>query len=408
MTGRIKTVTNANLTPQSPDDVLAAVRWAAAEHTPLEIIGQGSKRALGRAMQTAHTLDLSQLTGVTLFEPEELVMTARAGTPLAEINALLDEHNQELQFEPMDTGPLLGRPGGQGTLGGLVNTNLSGPRRIKASSARDHVLGIAAVSGRGEVFKSGGRVVKNVTGYDLSKGVTGAWGTLAVLTDITMKVLPKAETEQTLVLTGLDDAAASAAMALAMGSNAEVSGAAHLPSGIEGSEAQTLLRLEGFEPSVAYRIENLSKMLGTHQNQARMTAKASREIWLTLRDCLPFATHINRALWRISCIPTQGHRIAAELRNKLGAEHFFDWQGGLIWLQLEGASSHAETVRQTLDAHGGGHAMLMRASADERMAVPVFQPQPGPLAALSQRYRENFDPHGILNPGRMVPQLVGA
>ncbi|MEM9732387.1 MAG: glycolate oxidase subunit GlcE [Pseudomonadota bacterium] len=393
----------ANLTPQTPEDVLAAVRWAAAEHTPLEIIGQGSKRALGRPMQTAHTLDLSQLCGVTLFEPEELVMTARAGTPLAEITALLDEHNQELQFEPMDTGPLLGKAAGQGTLGGLVNTNLSGPRRIKASSARDHVLGISAVSGRGEAFKSGGRVVKNVTGYDLSKGVTGAWGTLAVLTDITMKVLPKAQTEQTLVLNGLDDAAAATAMAMAMGSNGEVSSAAHLPSGVGGEQAMTLLRLEGFEPSVAYRMENLSKLLGAYEKQERMGAEESKKLWARLRDCLPFAAHTDRALWRISCIPNKGHAIVADLRDKLGAEHFYDWQGGLIWLQMEGAQSHADTVRHSLAAHGGGHATLLRASADERMAVPVFEPQPGPLAALSKRYRENFDPHGILNPGRMVP-----
>lgn len=398
----------ADLHPQSPDDVLSAVRWAAAEKTPLEIVGQGSKRALGRPMQTAHTLDLSGLTGVTLFEPEELVLTARAGTTMREITALLDENNQELQFEPMDTGPLLGKPVGEGTLGGLVNTNFSGPRRIKASSARDHVLGISAVSGRGEIFKSGGRVVKNVTGYDLSKGVTGAWGTLAVLTDITMKVLPKAETEQTLVLTGLDDAAATAAMALAMGSNAEVSGAAHLPAGIDGDEAKTLLRLEGFEPSVAYRIENLAKMLGQHQNQARLDATASRAQWLTIRDCLPFVDHQDRALWRMSCTPTQGHALAAALRNQLGASHFYDWQGGLIWLQMEGGASHADIVRQTLAKCGGGHATLIRASADERLTVPVFQPQPSPLAALSQRYRENFDPHGILNPGRMVSQKVGA
>ncbi|NRB32910.1 MAG: FAD-binding protein, partial [Rhizobiaceae bacterium] len=222
----------ADLHPKSDQDVLQAVQWAAAEQVPLEVIGQGSRRGLGVPTQTAHTLDMSGLSGVTLFEPEELVLSAKAGTPLSEIVELLDQHNQEMQFEPMDMGPLLGLAPDKGTLGGLVSTNFCGPRRLKAGSVRDHILGISAVSGRGETFKSGGRVVKNVTGYDLSKGVTGAYGTLAVLTDIIIKVLPKAETEQTLVLNGLSDEQASEVMAKAMGSSAEVSGAAHLPAGI--------------------------------------------------------------------------------------------------------------------------------------------------------------------------------
>ena len=224
-----------NLHPQTDAEVLDAVRWAAAEEVPLEVVGQGSKRVLGHPMQTAHTLDMSAMSGVTLFEPEELVLSARAGTPLSEIEALLDEHDQEMQFEPADLCSLLGELPGQGTLGGLVSTNICGPRRLKSGSVRDHILGISAVSGRGEAFKSGGRVVKNVTGYDLSKGVTGAYGTLAVLTDIIIKVLPKAETEQTLVLEGLSDAKAIDAMARAMGSSAEQGSSIRMTCGLSGS-----------------------------------------------------------------------------------------------------------------------------------------------------------------------------
>jgi glycolate oxidase FAD binding subunit len=186
-------------TPATAEETLNIVRWAAGEETPLEIVGHGSKRGIGRPSQAEHVLDLSQLSGVTLYEPEELVLSARAGTPLAEIEALLERHNQQLAFEPMDYGPLLGGEPGRGTIGGVLGANLSGPRRIKAGAARDHVLGVNAVSGRGEAFKSGGRVVKNVTGYDLSKGLAGSWGTLAVVTDVTFKVLPAAETERTLV-----------------------------------------------------------------------------------------------------------------------------------------------------------------------------------------------------------------
>ncbi len=389
------------LHPETDDDVLEAIRWAAGEEVPLEVVGQGSKRDLGHPMQTAHTLDLSGLSGITLFEPEELVLSARAGTPLSAIVDLLDEHNQEMQFEPADLGPLLGDLPGQGTLGGLVSTNICGPRRLKSGSVRDHILGISAVSGRGEKFKSGGRVVKNVTGYDLAKGVTGAYGTLAVLTDIIIKVLPKAETEQTLVLEGLDDQRAIEAMALAMGSSAEVSGAAHLPAGVSGTRACTLLRLEGFAPSVQYRIERLHKLLAGFGEQHHLEEQTSRAQWWAVRDCIPFAQSRDKFVWRISCVPSAGHSIVETISKSASIDHFFDWQGGLIWLQINGHEPQDALIRAAIRANGGGHATLIRADAATRQSLSVFQPQAAPLAALSRRYRENFDPHGVLNPGRM-------
>ena len=244
------------------------MRWALGNDKALEMVGQGTKRAIGRPSQTDLTLDLSGLSGVTLYEPDELVLSARAGTPLAEIEALLDKNNQQLAFEPMDYGPLLGGEAGQGTLGGAIAANLSGPRRIKAGAARDHFLGVTAVTGRAETIKSGGRVVKNVTGYDLCKLLAGSWGTLAAMTDVTVKVLPKAETEATVLVEGLDDARACAAMAAAMGSSCDVSGAAHLPDhvaswfdGLPKPEAATALRLEGFAPSVAHRKETLAALM---------------------------------------------------------------------------------------------------------------------------------------------------
>ncbi len=206
------------LKPRDGKEVEEAVRWALANDKALEVAGQGTKRAIGRPSQTDLTLDLSALTGVTLYEPAELVLSARAGTPLAEIEAELEMHNQQLAFEPIDYGPLLGGEAGAGSIGGVIAANLSGPRRIKAGAARDHFLGVTAVTGRGDTIKSGGRVVKNVTGYDLCKLFAGSWGTLAAMTDVTIKVLPKPETEATVIVTGLDDARACAAMAAAMGS----------------------------------------------------------------------------------------------------------------------------------------------------------------------------------------------
>ncbi|MFZ0457564.1 MAG: FAD-binding protein, partial [Rhodoplanes sp.] len=247
--------------PRDAKEVEAAIAWALGDGKSLEIVGHRSKRALGRPSQTDATLDLSALAGVTLYEPEELVLSAKAGTPIAEIEALLASRGQALAFEPMDLGPLLGGTPGVGTIGGVLAANLSGPRRIKAGAARDHILGFAGVSGRGETFKSGGRVVKNVTGYDLSKLMAGSFGTLAAMTDVTVKTLPRAETEATVLVLGLDEARAVAAMTTAMGSSCDVSGAAHLPEKIAlrasddvpVGHAVTALRLEGVAPSVEHR-----------------------------------------------------------------------------------------------------------------------------------------------------------
>src|ERR1700735_595532 len=212
-----------NLKPRDAAEVEQAVKWAIAGGKTLEVVGRGSKRLIGRAARWDMTLDLSGLSGVALYEPAELVLSAKAGTPLAEIETLLAANGQELAFEPMDYGPLLGGTAGGASIGGVLSSNLSGPRRIKAGAARDHFLGVTAVSGRGETFKSGGRVVKNVTGYDLCKLLAGSWGTLAALTDVTVKTLPRAETEQTVLVFGLDDAAAGKLMTAGMGSYAGVS-----------------------------------------------------------------------------------------------------------------------------------------------------------------------------------------
>ena len=390
-------------------EVLELVRWAAAEEASLEVIGHGSKRGIGRPVQTEHVLDLSPLSGVTLYEPEELVLSARAGTPISEIETLLSKQNQQLAFEPMDYGPLLGGESGRGTIGGALCTNLSGPRRIKAGAARDHVLGVNAVSGRGEAFKSGGRVVKNVTGYDLSKGLAGSWGTLAVVTDVTFKVLPAAETEKTLILSGLDDAEAAAAMSEAMGSSAEASGAAHLPEGVAGrflsgalaGAARTVLRVEGVAPSVDYRIDLLARLLKPWSTAELIERQESQALWREIRDCHPFADGTHAAVWRVSMAPTEGHKMVDAFRRAAGANAYYDWQGGLVWLRME-ADPEAEILRRATAHFGGGHATLARAAPAVRAAIPVFQPQPLALAALSARLKEQFDPRNILNPGRMA------
>ncbi|WP_428672388.1 glycolate oxidase subunit GlcE [Roseibium sp.] len=392
---------DATLKPQDTRQVEEVVRWAAAEEQPLEIAGQGSKRDLGRPVQAAHVLDLSGLTGVESYEPAELILTVKAGTPIAEVEKLVDDNGQQLSFEPMDYGPLYGGAPGRGTIGGVLAANLSGPRRIKSGAARDHVLGMEAVSGRGEIFNSGGKVVKNVTGYDLPRALCGSYGTLAVATTVTLKVNPKPETSATFLLSGLDADDGVKALCAAMGSSAEVSGAAYLPADIDGGSSRTVLRLEGFETSVDYRFKTLKSLLGEYGPVSRLAEAETVPLWQSIRDVSAFAGD-DQPVWRVSVAPTAGPELIRILKERIGLRAFFDWSGGLVWLTCTDGGIHDQEIRAAVAEVGGGHATLVRADASVRSNTAVFQPQPEPLAALSRRLKEQFDPKGILNPGRMV------
>ncbi|TYO68331.1 FAD-binding protein [Bradyrhizobium hipponense] len=397
-------------------DVEEAVRAAIANEQPLEIIGHGTKRGIGHAMATNAVLDVSALSAVTSYEPNELIITLQAGAPLADVLSLIDSKNQQFAFEPMSTAPLLGTPA-LGTIGGMIAAGLAGPRRIKAGGARDHLLGAHAVSGFGDSFKTGGKVVKNVTGYDLCKLLAGSWGTLAVMTEVTLKVMPKPEAERTLLLRGLDDAAANKAMTAALGSPFDVSAAAHLPKSAfrattEGlgdiageGEALTVLRLEGITASAAHRAGSLLELLAPFGTATLVEDAASSALWATIRDVLPFAA--SRALgawpvWRIVCPPASGAALGTQLARETGGELIYDWGGGLIWAALPPkGDAHAPAVRMRAGAVGG-HAMLIRAAEDVRHSVDVFHPQAPGIAALSERVRAGFDPKTILNRGRLM------
>ncbi len=402
------------LKPQNAQDVEVAVQAALADGRTLETIGHGAKRAIGRAAQWDATLDLSALDGITLYEPAELVLSAKAGTPIAEIEAQVAANNQQLAFEPMDCAALLGTEPGRGTLGGTLAANLAGPRRVKAGAARDHMLGFCGVSGRGETFKSGGRVVKNVTGYDLSKLMAGSWGTLAVLTDATIKVLPRPETEETLALFGHDAIDAGQAMRLATNSAGEISAAAHLPatavgrlavaSLASGDRSVTAIRLEGVPPSIAHRRELLRSILRPYGEIATLDEAHSRALWRAVRDVTPFAaaaTGADRPVWRISTAPTRGPEVGTLLTASLGAEVLYDWAGGLLWALVPASEDAGATSVRKIVSAAGGHATLIRASAAVRATVDVFDPQNAAIATLTRRVKQGFDPKGILNPGRM-------
>ncbi|MBM3504063.1 MAG: glycolate oxidase subunit GlcE [Alphaproteobacteria bacterium] len=396
-------------------DLQEAIAWAAAESVPWEIVGRGTKRRLGRPVEAARMLDLGALSGITLYEPDELVLRAGSGTPIEDIEAALAREGQHLAFEPPDFSALFGA-GGAGTLGGLVAGNLSGSRRPMAGSLRDHLLGVEAVSGRGEVFKAGGRVMKNVTGYDIPRLMAGSFGTLAVATEITLKVLPRPEATTTLMLGGIATAVALPLLRDLAASAEEPTGLAHLPQSIAseivglqslGSKGDvTVVRIEGTTIGVADRLARVMARCRQHDQRtevAELPTDAAKHVWRELGGGAPFAAESFRGwdVWRLSVVPSESPAVAARLMAQGGCALYFDWAGGLIWFGHSPRRGLHEAVRGALVAHGGGHATLFRASNDTRRQVPVFQPQPDALAALSRRIKQAFDPRGVLNPGRM-------
>ena len=410
------------LAPVSEEEITEIVRAALANDTGLDIVGADSRCGLGRPPTADMRVSTRGITGVTFYEPSELVLSAGAGTPLSTISALLDEQGQELAFEPIDHGvlyggPLSGGPRQAGTIGGLVAVNASGPRRIKVGAARDHLLGFRAINGRGEVFKSGGRVMKNVTGYDMCKLMAGSHGTFGVLGEITLKVLPKAETAMTLLVVGLDDADAIKLMTRVSGLSFEISGFAHLPVVGNGNSSPaptglanqplSALRIEGPENSVTARKQQLMAVLGEQGRTIEILEREeTQSFWADLRDVAPFANTKDQ-IWRISTVPTKGAALVDDLRARSVpvSGHYYDWAGGLIWLALPPSpDAHAPIIREIVDRYTG-HATLVRASEDVRSLVPVFHPQPAALAALTKRLRNSFDPRLILNRGRVREDL---
>ncbi len=402
--------------PADLGELRDAIGEALAAEEPLELTAGATKHGLGRPLQLPRTLDLSGLAGIRDYQPSELVLTAGAATPLDEIEAALSSARQMLAFEPPDWAELLALPAlavGRSTLGGALACNLSGPRRIKAGAARDHFLGFRGVSGRGEVFKAGGKVVKNVTGYDLCKLMAGSYGTLAALEEVTVRVLPLPEVICTVMLCGLDPGAAVKRLTRALALPHEVSGAAYLPSSLAAASAPlsglsgvAALRLEGPLPSVAFRREQLLAELASDCEWAVLEPEASSAFWRSIRDAVPLSRPGDRTLWRVSAAPSRGAELGEAITRGLDAEWYLDWGGGLIWVAVAGAEDGgAEVIRAAIrgqDGRGTGHATLIRGSPALRRAVPVFEPQPPPLAALAARIKDGFDPRRILNPGRMV------
>lgn len=400
------------LKPATEWELQRTLADASAGGHAVEIMGNGSKRGIGRPAEAALALTTMSLTGVKLYEPTELVMCARAGTPLARIEADLAARGQMLAFEPVDLGPVVGTEPGYTTIGAVFATNLSGARRVASGSARDHVLGITGITGNGIPFRSGGRVMKNVTGLDMARLVCGSWGTLAVLTEVTFKVLPLPEQTATIVFFGLEDGIAVEALASAMASPYEVSGAVHLQAAMaqrlwhaelrSERRAVTAVRIENFSRSVAYRVQRLKDELKPFGAMHVLDHPSSIAVWEELRQ-LSVLQGSSAPLWRISTSPQAGPKVVAGISRYMDCNAFYDWSGGLVWAEvLPTADAGAADIRRVIAAHGG-HATLIRAEPMVRAAVEVFQPLEQGLAEVSRKIKGVLDPAGVLNPGRMYP-----
>ena len=359
--------------PANEAELVEAISTARDERRTVELRGAGTRAAVGDPGRERAIIDMGGFAGIIDYEPTELVLTVGAGTPLAEVERLLAANGQMLAFEPHG-----------GTIGGVMAAGASGPRRPFAGGVRDHLLGVEGVSGRGEAFKAGGRVVKNVTGYDLPRLMTGSWGRLAAITSLSVKVLPKGRAEATVMVEGLDDAPALALLARAAGSAAEISGAAHIPG------MGTAMRLEGFGPSVAARVEMLRGLCASSGEARLIEGDGSPALWREVRDASGLPQDL--PLWRVTAPAASGARLTADLGD---AARLYDWAGGLVWI----AAPESVDVRAAASAVGG-QAMLVRASDEMRARIGALHPEAAGVAALRSRIKAGFDPAGVLDPER--------
>ncbi|MGU9962140.1 MAG: FAD-binding protein [Candidatus Puniceispirillales bacterium WSBS_2018_MAG_OTU23] len=416
-----KTPSLPQLEPRDADDLLEVMAMATANKTVLELQGLGTRRGLGRPTDADQVLSLTKLNGITTYEPDELVLMAKAATPLKDVLKLLDGAGQMLAFDPPLGTANVGATShdeAMGSIGGIIAANLAGPRRLVAGAVRDYVLGFSAVSGRGEAFQSGGRVMKNVTGYDLSKLMAGSFGTLAVMHDVIIKTMPKPEYAASIIIAARSIDDACGAIRGAFASSYEPTAGAVIPpqvgvfsqvkklKNIAEQYPAAVIRVEGFSKSVASRIKNLSDLLSPYGEQVILKEKDSSLVQAELREVSLLLSQDGRVLWKISCPPLAGGTVLTKILSRPNCRAYADWAGGLIWVSHplntvgENGDCGGRALRDMLKPYGG-HATLISAPINIRGAIDVFQPQPAPLFELSRRVKASFDPLGILNPGRI-------
>ena len=402
------------LYPDTLESLQNMVAEALAEETALKIEGCGTLDGVGRPVNAQKCISMKNYTGIIDYDPAELVLVARAGTRLREVEELLASENQLLAFEPPHFNSLYedvnAQPTNQ-TIGGVIGAGLAGSRRISAGSARDYLLGFTAISGRAELFKSGSRVMKNVTGYDLSKLMTGSFGTLAIMDEITLKVLPAPEVAYSCIVPTSDMFAAQKIVSQIFASPVEASGGVVVPVEIAkalsldigGQGAAAIIRIEGIEISVLDRINQIRELLCKTQECFLLENQETTKLWRALCNGKPLSK--SDQIWQISTPPASGPSLFKAISDRTDISGFLDWAGGLVWIAGKSENLH-DIIRTELASHGGGHATLLKADINLRQHISVFQPLPSALHALEVRVRDAFDPRHILNPNRTLPAIA--
>ena len=399
------------ITPEGESELIEAVKGAFEARRRCEVISAGTKRKLGRPVEADDVLDLSKLSGILNYEPDELIFTARAGTPLAEANAALAERKQMLGFSPVDWAELFGEEAGQATLGGIVSTNACGSRKIKSGLVRDHLIGCKFVNGAGEAIRAGGRVVKNVTGFDLPKIMCGAHGTLGALTELTFRVVPAPPRAPSIAVRDCTPHEGLSILRQAAGIALEPTGLAYVPAtvcaespamiaaGLHQTNGVALIRVEGAEDPSIDKLARLRNVF-SKQNLATLDDETTGALFNEIGSGAPFVGR-DTDIWRLTVPSSKAYEAVGES----GASFWYaDWAGECLWLSLPASRDIAEQLR-SITAEFGGHAMLMRANENARGRLPTFEPEPPARAALSQAVKAAFDPLRILNPGRMYEEL---
>jgi glycolate oxidase FAD binding subunit len=396
------------LKPNSEEAIAEVIKHCYKKNIPLEINGLSSKKNIGKNFQSQKTLDLSKYSGIIKYEPDELYIKVKSGTSIKEIKEELDKKNQQLAFEPNDFGFLFEGESNEGTIGGVLSSNFAGPRRFKVGSARDHVLGFKGVNGKGEVIKSGGTVVKNVTGYDLSKIITGSFGTLSVFTEISIKVLPKSDLTKTLVVENPHLKKGLEYLNIALGSSTDPSGGVFYPeyfrsqfifNDLTTEGPITAIRIEGSKLSVDERINKLLKELDISSKEASVLDPSQSNIFWENTRCLKVFKNLKSNLLRV-VVPASE---VFDLVNKLkpySLKFFIDWGGNLIWLQLEELNLNSLKEIRSLVKNTGGYLTIIKADESLKASIDIFTIDEVKYK-ITEKIKKSFDPKRILNPGKM-------
>ena len=406
--------------PDNEQIVSDIIKQANKKNLPLEIVGTKTKKFIGYNLQVAKTLDFSNLSGIVEYFPEELYIKVKPGTPIELIEKTLEEKNHQLAFEPIDFGYINNGKSNKGTIGGYVSCNFAGSRRFKIGRVRDHILGFRGVNGKGDIIKSGGTVVKNVTGYDLSKLITGSFGTLVALTELTLKVSPKKPSQSTVIIYTDNIKKISVLFDQILSSSNEISGSIFIPNEPKNNKFELnknkifkfndlkyegsflAFRLEGDNKSIKERIKDLSKELELNKFKTSiLDIYQSVPFWQKVNNLELFSNSKNNIL-RAVIPPSNNEKLMNYLKNKY--KHYIDWSGSLFWIEILDKNEGKIKDIKKIILEMNGYLTIIKRSENFSFDETLFSINQAKLF-ISKKIKESFDPKRIFNPGKMYREI---